>query len=75
MAKNSPSSQNTFQEIPSWTGGYVISISRYNKDYWTDCIYHLLFQIEEEKVIIQFTAYFQSTLTKITSGNPINDAV
>ena len=75
MAKNSPSSQNTFQVIPSWTGGYVISISRYNKDYCTDCTYHLLFQTEEEKVNIQFTAYFQSTLTKITSGNPINDAV
>ena len=75
MAKNSPSSQNTFQIIPSWTGGYVISISRYNKDYCTDCTYHLLFQTEEEKVNIQFTAYFQSTLTKINSGNPINDAV
>ena len=75
MAKNSPSSQNTFQVIPSWTGGYVISISRYNKDYCTDCTYHLLFQTEEEKVNIQFIAYFQSTLTKITSGNPINDAV
>ena len=53
MAKNSPSSQNTFQVIPSWTGGYVISISRYNKDYCTDCTYHLLFQTEEEKVNIQ----------------------
>ena len=75
MAKQSPSSQNTFQIIPSWTGGYTISVSKYNKDYCTDCTYHLLFQTEEESVDIQFTAYFQSTLTKITSGNPINDAV
>ena len=75
MAKESPSSQNTFQIIPSWTGGYVISISKYNKNYCTDCTYHILFQTEEEKIDIQFTAYFQSTLTKITSGSPINDAV
>ena len=75
MAKESPSSQNTFQIIPSWTGGYVISITKYNKNYCTDCTYHILFQTEEEKIDIQFTAYFQSTLTKITSGSPINDAV
>ena len=75
MAKESPSSQNTFQIIPSWTGGYVISVSKHNKNYCTDCTYHILFQTEEEKIDIQFTAYFQSTLTKINSGSPINDAV
>ena len=75
MAKNMPSSQNTFQIIPSWTGGYVISVSKFNKDYCTDCTYHILFQTEEESINIQFTAYFQSTLTKITSGSPIDDAV
>ena len=75
MAKDSPSSQNTFQIIPSWTGGYVISVSKYNKDYCTDCTYHILFQTEENEMEIQFTAYFQSTLTQINSGNPVNDAV
>ena len=75
MAKNMPSSQNTFQIIPSWTGGYVISVSKYNKDYCTDCTYHILFQTEEESVDIYFTAFFQSTLTRITSGSPIDDAV
>ena len=75
MAKESPSSQNTFQIIPSWTGGYVISITRYNKDYCTDCTYHILFQTEEKSIDVHFTAYFQSTMTKITSGSPINDAV
>ena len=75
MAKTGPSSQNTFQIIPSWTGGYTISVSKYNKDYCTDCTYHILFQTEEDQVNIQFTAYFQSTLTKINSGNPINDVV
>ena len=75
MAKEMPSSQNTFQIIPSWTGGYVISVSKYNKDYCTDCTYHILFQTEEDSVDIYFTAYFQSTLTRITSGSPIDDAV
>ena len=75
MAKESPSSQNTFQIIPSWTGGYVITVNKFNKQYCNDCIYHILFQTEEEKINISFHAFFQSTLTKLTSGSPINDAV
>ena len=76
MAKESPSSQNTFQIIPTWNGGYLIPVSKFNTDYCTNCTYHILFQTEEEeKVDIQFTAYFQSTLTQIKTGNPINDAV
>ena len=75
MATESPSSQNTFQIIPSWNGGYVIPVSKFNKHYCTNCTYHILFQTEEERIDIQFTAYFQSTLTQIKSGNPINDAV
>jgi hypothetical protein len=75
MAKESPSSQNTYTIIPSWEGGYSISVSKYNKDYCTDCYYHILFQTEEENVKISFTAYFQSTLSKINAGNIINDVV
>ena len=75
MAKEYPSSQNTFQIIPIWNGGYAISISKYNKDYCTDCYYHILFQTEEEEVKISFTAFFQSTLTKVSSGNVINDLI
>ena len=94
MAKESPSSQNTFQIIPSWEGGYTITVSRfynyyctncyyhilfqtskYYKDYCTNCYYHILFQTEEETVKISFTAYFQSTLSKISAGNVINDAI
>ncbi len=76
MAKESPSSQNTFQIIPTWNGGYLIPVSKFNTDYCTNCTYHILFQTEEEEQVdIQFTAYFQSTLTQIKTGNPINDAV
>ena len=75
MAKESPSSQNTFTIIPSWEGGYSISVSKYNRDFCTDCYYHILFQTEEDNVKISFTAYFQSTLSKINAGNIINDVV
>ena len=75
MAKESPSSQNTFQIIPSWEGGYSITVSKYNRDYCTNCYYHILFQTEEETVKISFTAYFQNTLSKISAGNIINDVI
>ena len=75
MAKESPSSQNTFTIIPSWNGGYAISVSKYNRDYCTNCYYHILFQTEEENAKIFFSAFFQSTSTKINSGNIIYDLV
>jgi len=76
MSKNSPSSQNTIRVIPSWTGGYMISVERYSNDYCTNCKYHILIQSQEkEEVNIQFYAYFQDTITSISSGNTIYDAV
>ena len=76
MSKNSPSSQNTFKVIPSWTGGYMISIEKYSNDYCTNCKYYILIQSQEkEEVNIQFYAYFQDTITSISSGNTIYDAV
>ena len=76
MSKTSPSSQNTFKIIPSWTGGYMISVERYSSDYCTNCKYHVLIQSQEEKEVnIQFYAYFQDTITSISSGSIIYDAV
>jgi len=76
MSNKSPSSQNTFKVIPSWTGGYMISVERYSNEYCTDCKYHVLIQSQEEKEVnVQFYAYFQDTITSITSGNIIYDAV
>ena len=75
MAKETPSSQNTFQIIPSWQGGYSISVTKFNRDYCTNCYYHILFQTEEDNVKISFTSYFQNTLSKINAGNVINDIV
>ena len=76
MSKKSPSSQNTIKVIPSWTGGYMISVERYSIDYCIDCKYHVLIESQEEKdVTVQFYAYFQDTITSLTSGNVIYDVV
>ena len=48
MSKKSPSSQNTFKIIPSWTGGYMISVEKYSNDYCTNCKYHILLQSMED---------------------------
>ena len=76
MSKKSPSSHNTFRVIPSWTGGYMISVERYSDDYCTECKYHILIESQEDKdVTIQFYAYFQDTITDVSPGNIIYDAV
>ena len=76
MSKSSPSSQNTFKIIPSWTGGYMISVERYTNDYCIECKYHILIQsMENTDVNIQFYAYFQDTITTALSGSVIYDVV
>ena len=76
MSKESPSSQNTFKIIPSWTGGYMISVERYTNEYCTECKYHILIQsMEDTDVSVQFYAYFQDTITHVLSGSVIYDAV
>ena len=76
MSKKSPSSQNTFRVIPSWTGGYMISVERYSNQYCTDCKFHVLIEgQEEDDVTVQFYAYFQDTVTSLSSGSIIYDAV
>ena len=76
MSQKAPSSQNTIKVIPSWTGGYMISVERYSNDYCTDCKYHVLIESQEEKdVTVQFYAYFQDTVTILSPGSLIYDAV
>ena len=59
MARQSPSSQNTFPVIPSWIGGYVISISKHNPGYCTNCRYHILFQTEKKILIFNLLHIFK----------------
>ena len=66
-----PSTQNSYQAIPSWMGGYMINVNNEKGN----CTYHILFQTEEESTIIKFYAFFQNTFTRITSGEPIMDSM
>ena len=75
MSKNSPSSQNTYPIIPSWTGGYTISVSKQNNNYCTGCIYHFLIQSAENNTNIRFYAFFQDDITTINSNVPFFDSV
>ena len=76
MSNTSPSSQNTFKIIPSWTGGYTISVERYTNEYCTNCKYHILLQsMEDNDVNVQFYAYFQDTVTTVLPGSVIYDVV
>ena len=76
MNRNTPSSQNTFKVIPSWTGGYMISVERYSGNYCIDCKYHVLIESQEESdVTVQFYAYFQDTITSVSPGSIIYDTV
>ena len=67
----SPSTQNTYQAIPSWMGGYMITINNEKGN----SIYHLLLQTEEERNTIKFYAFFQNTFTQISSGEPLMDSM
>ena len=70
-----PSTQNSIQAIPSWMGGYMININNKSHNYCTNCIFHILFQTEEEGSTIKFYAFFQNTFTQINSGEPIMDSM
>ncbi len=50
MNKDGPSTQNTFNVIPSWNNGYAFSIKEKTEQYCDNCDYHILIQNENEPV-------------------------
>jgi len=75
MSRESPSSQNTFPIIPSWTGGYTISVSKEQNNYCNDCEYHFLIQSTEANTTIRFYLFFQDDLTTVNPNVPFFDSV
>ena len=77
MTKNqtTPSTKNTIQATPCWMGGYMINIDKNSENFCSNCVYHLLFQTEEESTTIKFYAFFQNTFTQIYSLEPIMDSI
>ncbi|MCQ2815915.1 MAG: hypothetical protein MJ252_01495 [archaeon] len=72
--KDSPSSQHTFNIIPSWAGGYLVTVDKGSKNYCTNCNIEVLLKGNDyEDSTVQLYAYFQNKETVLTSGNPIYD--
>ena len=58
MNKKAPSSQNTFNVIPSWSNGYVFQVKKEKKEqYCTQCYYHIVVHNDGEEVINSLTLY------------------
>ena len=58
MNKKAPSSQNTFNVIPSWSNGYVFQVRKENKEqYCTECYYHIVVHNEGDESINSLTLY------------------
>ena len=66
-----PSSQNTIKSIPFFFGGYMINIDKSMPYFCTNCIYHILFQTEEDNTNIIFYAFFQDTFTLVNKGQTL----
>ena len=58
MNKKAPSSQNTFNVIPSWSNGYVFQVKKENpQQYCTKCYYHIVVHNDGEETINSLTLY------------------
>ena len=74
-SQNELSTQNSITAIPFYFGGYMINIEKESKDYCNNCIYHILFQTEEEETQIKFYSFFQDTFTLIEPGQTLVDSL
>ena len=78
MNKEAPSSQNTFNVIPSWRNGYVFQISEDNKlEYCSKCYYHIVIHNEGKEVINSLTlySYFPDKIFNLKPEVPLYDAI
>ena len=57
MNKVAPSSQNTFNVIPSWSNGYVFQVKKDTHQYCSDCYYHIVIHNEGEETINSLTLF------------------
>ena len=72
--KDNPSSQHTFPVIPSWIGGYVISIDNKSSDYCENCEYHIILQAgEHDNVVVNLLFTFQDGVSQIKRGVNVYD--
>ena len=77
MNKNAPSSQNTFNVIPSWKNGYVFQIKENTREYCSKCYYHIVVHNEGEEYINSLTlySYLPDKIFNIKPEVPLYDAI
>ena len=78
MNKKAPSSQNTFNVIPSWKNGYVFQIRRFSeREYCSSCYYHIVVHNEGEETINSLTlySYLPDKIFNLKPEVPLYDAV
>ena len=78
MNKEAPSSQNTFNVIPSWKNGYVFQIRKKEiKEYCINCYYHIVIHNDGEESINSLTlySYLPDKIFNLKPEVPLYDAV
>ena len=78
MNKNAPSSQNTFNVIPSWKNGYVFQVRKRNSEqYCSNCYYHIVLHNDGNEMINSLTLYsfFPDKILKLQPEVPLYDAI
>ena len=78
MNKKAPSSQNTFNVIPSWKNGYVFQIRQNNEnEYCSNCYYHIVIHNDGEETInsLALYSYFPDKIFNLKPEIPLYDSV
>ena len=78
MNKKAPSSQNTFNVIPSWKNGYVFQVRKTNEKYYcSNCYYHIVVYNEGEESINSLTlyTYLPDKIFNLKPEVPLYDAI
>ena len=78
MNKKAPSSQNTFNVIPSWKNGYVFQVKRrFQEQYCSNCYYHIVLHNDGNEMINSLTLYsfFPDKILKFQPEVPLYAAL
>ena len=77
MSKDMPSTQNSFNVVPSWIYGYSILIKKNTKEYCTNCDYHIFIKNEGPNTIynLLIMPIFQKERFPLRSHLPLYDTM
>ena len=75
IAKNNPSSQNTFKLEPSWISGYTLDIKKGDSRYCENCDYFIVAESQEQDVSISMIVTYPGTELMLRPSEQIFDHV